>query len=247
MFHGVAQVRTRSAKIFDGLASLAMIAASGVIIWVSLAAPKVVTPSISTGTPVSASVPTTPLVVSDAHTKGDPHAPVVIVEYSEFQCPYCRSFARDVLPGLLREHVESGRVAFAFRHLPLERLHALAFAAAVVAECSGQQSRFWDAHDALFGLAGSSLSDAQLALMPTKLGLDVPRFSACLRAPETTAKIRSDAEAARALGVTGTPAFFVGLRQADGTVKVLKRLNGVQPLSAFAAVIKEVFEKLAKG
>lgn len=247
MSHGLAQVRSRSAKIFDGVASLAMIGASGVIIWVSLAEPDFRTRSIPSGTPISASVPDTPLVVSDAHTKGDPQAPVVIVEYSEFQCPYCRSFAKDVLPELLREHVESGRVAFAFRHLPLERVHPLAFAAAVAAECAGQQRRFWDAHDALFGLAGSPLSDAQLARLPTKLGLDVPRFSACLRAPEIAAKIRADAEAARGLDVTGTPAFFVGLRQADGTVKVLKRINGVQPPSAFAAVITEAFEKLAKG
>ena len=132
----------------------------------------------------------------------------------------------------------------AFRHFPLEGTHPLALPAAVASECAGKQQRFWEAHDWLFGLNGNPPSEVtQLTALPTSLGLDAPSFTACMNTPDVTAQVRRDMQAAKSLEVAGTPAFFIGLRRPDGTVQLLKRINGAQPVSAFDSSIREALAK----
>lgn len=130
-----------------------------------------------------------------AATKGDRKAKVALIEYSDFQCPFCGRFARETLPQLDEKYVRPGKVLVAFRHLPLP-IHALAQRAAEAAECAGQQNKFWLMHDFLFRDSGQ-LAESKLTSSAAGLGLNDGQFKACLEG-RTAAKARADAAFARA-------------------------------------------------
>lgn len=95
-------------------------------------------------------LPAQPLSISDAVVKGSERAKVVLIAFSDFECPYCSRFAKDTLPVLDEKYVRTGRVRVAFRHLPIESIHPTAFKAAEASECAREQGRFWEMHDRLF-------------------------------------------------------------------------------------------------
>jgi protein-disulfide isomerase len=125
--------------------------------------------------------------------------------YGDFQCPYCA--ASQSIVRRVRERLD-GRLRFVFRHLPLTEVHPDAERAAAAAEAAAQQGSFWAMHDALYA-NGGRLADADLVALANRIGLDVERFRADLDAPATAARVARDADAARADGITATPAFFV--------------------------------------
>ncbi len=163
-------------------------------------------------------------VAAVGYALGPESAPVTIVEFSDFQCPYC-SRVVPTLKELVARYPEQVRIVF--RHLPLD-FHAQARGAAQASICAGQQDRFWEYHDLLFANQRTMGRD-QLSSYATGLGLDVELFEACMAAPETDALVAADLEAAERLGATGTPAFFI-----NGIF-----LNGAQPLEAFEKLIEE--------
>jgi protein-disulfide isomerase len=154
-------------------------------------------------------------------TKGAHDARVAIVEFSDFQCGYCRKFWTETLPKLEAEYVSTGKVRFVYRHLVV--LGPASQRAAEAAECAGEQGRFWTFHDALFERRGR-LPDARAV---HAMGLDVGAFDACLESGRGRQRIASDSAAARALGVTGTPAFLINGRL----------LIGAHPFEAFEQVL----------
>jgi len=140
-----------------------------------------------------------------AHRRGSALAPVTIIEFSDFQCPYCRE-AADVLKAVMAKY--PGSVALVYRHLPLQNLHPLARAAAIAAECAADQGQFWRYHDALFD--ADSLSLAALSRSAVKAGVaDRERFVACRASAATAAIVDRDVRAARGLGLQATPAILV--------------------------------------
>ena len=183
------------------------------------------------------------LDIGDAPTQGDPEADVVIVEFSDFQCPYCGTHARDVYPLIERAYIAQGRAKYVFQNLPLEHLHPQALGAAAAAECAFQQKRYWQMHERLF-YHQTALSEPDLREHARSLGLDIALFSTCLSAGATTMKVRGDMENADRLGATGTPTFFVGREQPGGSVNLLRRLNGTQTYESFQRVLDDV---LAEG
>jgi protein-disulfide isomerase len=150
-----------------------------------------------------------PVVAAD-HVLGAAQAAVTVVEYGDFECPNCKQ-AAPAVEMLLKRF--DGRVRFAYRHYPLEQVHAHALQAAEAAECAGAQGKFWEMHQLLF--------DNQHALEPTDLhryaeqiGLDMARFSAEMISHVHLPRIRNDSDSGRRSGVRGTPGFFVdGTRQ----------------------------------
>jgi len=176
-------------------------------------------------------LPKEPLPLDGAATKGNPKASVALVIYSDFECPFCARFANDTWPTIQSKYVAPGKVRAAFRHVPIESIHASAVKAAEATECAGQQGQFWSMHDVLFKNA-KQLGEARLQEYARELRLNTTAFNSCLQGT-TAAKVRADAAAAAVLGVTGTPAFFVGLIQLDGRVKVTERIMGARPLDAF--------------
>jgi protein-disulfide isomerase len=181
------------------------------------------------------------LSVSPERILGDGRAHVVLVTYSDFQCPYCGMAAREILPVLKKEYVDRGRLRIAFKNLPLS-IHPLAPGAAAAAACAGQQRQFWPMHDRLFReptrLLSSDLEDAA-----TEIGVDRASFESCLSATKTAALVQEDmAEAAR-LGISSTPTFIIGRLDADGRVRATDVLSGAKPVEAF----REILDRLLKG
>jgi len=171
--------------------------------------------------------------------KTESSARLVLMEFSDFECPYCARHARDTFPRLSQEFVESGKISYAFKHFPLESVHTSAFRAAETAACAGQQGRFWQTHRLLFGNAGGRFAEF-LNEVPSVVGLDRTQFVACRE--RIGGQIRLDlAEGAR-LGVRSTPTFFVGQRGNDGKTMARRRINGAQPYEVFRATIQEMID-----
>jgi protein-disulfide isomerase len=165
-------------------------------------------------------------------SRGPAGAPVTIVEFCEFQCPYCRR----VQPTLRQIEARYGpRVRLVFRHYPLAR-HKDAAKAAEAAECAGDQEKFWPMHDRLFANQGR-LGVADLKAHARAIGLDGRAFDACLDSGRHAARWRKDLADAESYGTPGTPLFFVNGRL----------VSGAQPFAAFAAVIDEELAGTAGG
>ena len=146
------------------------------------------------------------------HVDGLPDAPLELVMYGDFQCPFC-SAAQPILQRV-RDRL-AGRLRFAFRHFPLRDVHPDALAAAQASESAAAQGAFWDMHDALYG-AGGDLGTERLIALAVGIGLDADRVRAELADGTYLARVEADAAAGRAAGVTGTPGFFVNGRRHTG-------------------------------
>jgi predicted DsbA family dithiol-disulfide isomerase len=168
----------------------------------------------------------------DAPLRGNLEAPVTIVEFSDFQCPYCVR-ARPTV-NRVRE-VYGDQVRFAFRHYPLA-FHEQAQKAGEAAACAGDQGRFWEMHDRLWESPGR-LGVPDLKEHAAALGLDAAAFGQCLDSGRHAALVQNDTQAGVALGVTGTPAFFINGRA----------VVGAQPFEAFAEVIDEELERAGRS
>ena len=169
-------------------------------------------------------------------SKGDAAAPVTLVEFSDFQCSYCRKFWRDTLPRIEETYIRTGKVRFVYRHLAV--LGPPSVEAAVAAECAHAQGKFWLYHDRLFSTGGIfALSEGSLKRYAADLGLDAARFSQCVAAPETQDKVERETMVARAIGMTGTPAFLI-----NG-----KRMIGAQPPEVFEQILEAMLKERAAG
>jgi protein-disulfide isomerase len=160
-----------------------------------------------------------------ARTLGDPDAPVTIVEFADFQCPYCRK-ATPTMREVLNKY--KGQVRLAFRDFPLRELHPDAQRAAEAARCASAQGKFWAYHDVLFS-GPAKLSEQDLREHAVTLNLEMTQFDACMQDGRFKARIEEDLEAGMQAGVSGTPGFFV-----NGIF-----LNGWQPVSSFESIIDE--------
>lgn len=147
--------------------------------------------------------------------RGDTNAPVRLVEFSDFQCPYCGRHVQQTEPLLNEKYIATGKVVAFFRHFPLTSIHPNAMPAAQAAYCAGQQAPayFWAMHDWLFANQSlwSNANDAaaQFRQQALALGVDGARYDACLKDPKTDARIQRDLAEGQGLGVEGTPAFFI--------------------------------------
>ena len=135
-----------------------------------------------------------------------------MVEFVDFECPFCGRYARDTLPQLRREYGD--RIRYVSRQFPLD-IHPDAVGAARAAECANEQGRYWQLHDLLFAHQ-DALGKRDLAGYAQKAGLDMGSYATCLRAPATRARVERDLEDGRRYGVTGTPTFFINGRVIRG-------------------------------
>jgi protein-disulfide isomerase len=160
------------------------------------------------------------------HVRGD--GAVELLEYGDFQCPYCRDAVRSLERVLARLE---GRVRLRFRHFPVEGRHPRALRTAEAAEAAAAQGRFWAMHDLLFAHPERT-SDEDLAALAGKLGLDVARFEEDLRSGRMAAAVAEDRERGVAAGVTGTPAFFVAGERHRGFYDVESLVDALEDAGA---------------
>lgn len=190
-------------------------------------------------------LPETPVSIDSASLKGDQSAPVVLLEFSDFQCPFCSKFARETLPELDRQYIQSGKVLFAFMQMPIAEIHPLAAKAAESAECAAAAGAFWPMHDRLF-ITPPDLGPDGLAKSAAAIGLNPVDFATCMDGRMTDG-VRADVVQGKALGVQGTPTFFLGARTADGRVALTRSLVGALPYSEFTTAIEESLKTKVVG
>jgi protein-disulfide isomerase len=168
-----------------------------------------------------------------ARVNGDPNAPITIVEFSDFQCPFCKK-SQDTLRELLAKY--DGRIKLAFLDFPLSEIHPQAEKAAEAARCAGEQGKFWNYHDSLFE-DQSKLDEASLIGRAQNLKLDESAFQSCLASEKFKAKIDADRQEGTRVGVDGTPGFFV-----NGVF-----LSGAQPRAEFEKIIDNALAARGKA
>ncbi len=172
--------------------------------------------------------------LSPGQPKGAATAPVLIEEFSDFQCAYCGEFARDTLPRLTAAYIATGKVRLMFRHFAV--LGPDSEAAAEAAACAGAQGQFWPYHDRLFAVQGRlTFTRNNLLRIAQELHLDLADFPACLDTGRFRSQVRAETQAAIALGLRGTPGFVINGRS----------LVGALPFELFQAVIDEALATAA--
>jgi protein-disulfide isomerase len=191
-----------------------------------------------------------PFKEADINIEGDPaigdkDAKVTLIEFADYQCPYCGHAFQQIYTSIVAEYVKTGKVKYVFHDFPLE-FHSNAFKASEAARCAGDQGKYWEMHDKLFQnqrtLDPKGLADAAQAV-----GLDATKFQQCLDTGKYQAQIRSSIEAAMKIGVRGTPSFLLGLSGPDATkFKATKRLGGATAYASFETAIDSLLSPPAE-
>jgi protein-disulfide isomerase len=183
-------------------------------------------------------IPGEPVSIEGAARKGSDTAPVVLVEFADYQCPACRRFETDTMPRLEAAYLSSGQVQWVLRHHPIVQLHPAAMDASRAAACAGARGRFWEMHQALFA-DPKRMDRSSLVRRAKALGLDEQAFATCLEDASIVAAVQRDINQATSLALLGTPAFMVGRREPDGRVRVSHIIPGAAPFADFKGAIDE--------
>jgi protein-disulfide isomerase len=160
-----------------------------------------------------------------------------IVEFSDYECPFCRQFTRTTFHAIRRELIDTGRAAYIRVALPLERIHPNARKASEAAECAAGDGRFWEMHERLFWL--EQVTPLAIADLARSMGLNEDRFGRCLGG-EMSERIAADIKEAKRLDITATPTFLLGTIGSDGAITVKTRFNGPLPLEDFVRGLKDL-------
>lgn len=173
------------------------------------------------------------ITADDPRALGDPNAPVLMVEFTDFECPFCSRFVQETRPLIVAQFVEAGVVRLVIRDMPLNEIHPAAQISAVAGRCAADQEQFWPMYERLFAThgiewGGAPVRDREVFItFAAELGLDAAAFTACLDDPATTAEVVAETRAANSLGINSTPSFFVNGRL----------IRGALPFGAFERLI----------
>jgi protein-disulfide isomerase len=175
--------------------------------------------------------------VEGAPFKGDENAKLTLIEFTDYESPFCARHARETMPRIEKDYIQTGKVKYVVRNFPVEIIHKSAFRAAEAARCAGEQGKFWEMHARLLA-AQKALDPQGLSESAGALGLDVAKFQACLDSGKDAATIRKDLAEAEKVGVRATPTFFFGLTQANGSkITAVRMLRTAEKFSAFQQAI----------
>jgi len=175
---------------------------------------------------------------------GDTDAPITIIEFSDFQCPFCARFHVQTLPTIMDEYINKGTVKLVFRDFPIQSIHPNAVPASVAAECANEQGKFEEMYDTLFEKQNEwnnqEMSKALdlFSQYASEMQLEQKEFDSCLKNGKYIEEIKKDLDDGRAYGISGTPGFFIG-NERIGFVE----LKGAQPFESFKKVIDTQLKK----
>jgi protein-disulfide isomerase len=232
--------------VLDTLATLAVLMLCGILGWSVLRspAPEQAVARAASQPRTEPPLPRDPVALDGAVRRGSTQARVVMLEFSDFECPFCGKFARETMPTLLKAYVDTGLVELAFRQLPLD-IHQSARLAAVATSCAIGNGRFWEMHDVAFGHQKEFSTDF-FVKQAASMGMPATAYAGCLEASDAR-QIDADGRQGKLLGVTGTPTFFVGVRKSPGTFQVLQRLTGAQSSERFDLAIASALKTANVG
>ncbi len=176
--------------------------------------------------------------IAGAPTLGRADAPVTIVEFSDFECPFCQRFFSSTLPEIKRDYVDTGKVRYVFLDFPLEQIHFKARKAAEAAHCAAEQGKFWEMHDILFAQSGN-LDVGQYGNFAKKLGLEAFAFDLCLGSGKQSAKINRNLASGTSVGINATPSFIIAKTERGDIVSGGNLITGAQPYAQFRQAIEQ--------
>ncbi len=180
-------------------------------------------------TPTAAPINMADIQINPTETVGSANAKITLIEYADFQCPFCKRFNDSVLPQIMSNYVQTGKIRFSYKHYAF--LGEESDWAAEAAECAADQGKFWPYHDMLFAQQGGENSGTftkdKLISAAAKLNLDSTQFADCLNQDKTLPRVQADIDEGNRIGVRGTPSFLL-----NG-----KLIVGAQPYAAFKAAL----------
>lgn len=164
-------------------------------------------------------------------SRGEKTAQLTIVEFSDYECPFCGRHVKETWPQLQKDYIDTGKAKIVFVDFPLESIHKNALKAAEAARCAGEQGKYWQMHDRLYA---SQDTLSAWATHAAAVGVDVARFESCMASGKFADEIRKDIVMGRSAGVSGTPSFFFAVTDPASTkVKTIGALKGAQPYASF--------------
>ncbi len=178
--------------------------------------------------------------IDDDPILGDKDAPVTIIEFSDYQCPFCRRSYTQVMPQVIENFVKTGKARLVFRDFPLASIHPGALPAAQAAECADEQNKYWEMHDKIFdeqnkfGQGTVPMTNDDLKKWASELGLNSETFNTCLDSNKYAKEVEDDFTDGNSYGVSGTPTYFIG-NDKEG----YKIIGGAQPYQVFEQTINE--------
>ena len=228
---------TYTRMIFGITAALVVAAFLGGVLVGSMGETKTVQnipQTMPTQIPTQPSTDRIAVTTGDSPVLGSSNAPVTMIEFSDFQCPFCSQYFTQTLPAVEKNYIDSGKVKLVFKNMPLENLHPNAKAAAMAAECANEQGKFWDYHNKLFSNQNSWANLSSVNVTSTfkqyalQIGLDTTNFNSCVDSSKYADKVNKDSKDGASYGATGTPTFFIG-----NDKKGYTKLVGAQPYATF--------------
>jgi protein-disulfide isomerase len=201
--------KTRQVRMLSMIAGIAVVAIIAVIVMINANRPEAPVGEIITVEPGD-------WPQADGKSLGPADAKVVVTEYADFQCPFCRVYNEDIQPRIIEDYVKTGKVRYEYRHFIVIDGNVggnESRRAAEASECAAQQGNFWDYHEIVFANQGAEgegvYADNRLKAFAESIGLDTAAFNACFDGKRTASQVTSDEGQARALRLTGTPALLV--------------------------------------
>lgn len=168
------------------------------------------------------------LSIGTAPSRGNANAPLVLVEFSDYECPFCIRHFTQTMPEIEREYIATGKLRYVFMDFPIDQLHPAALKAHEAARCAGEQGKYWEMHNRLFTPAGTHGVD-QLKALASSVGLDRGRFDTCLDSGRMQGPVRASVDTATQLGADGTPQMYLGVADASGNVRIIRSIRGAVP------------------
>ena len=179
----------------------------------------------------------TEIDLSGAPVLGKNDAPLTLVEFTDYQCPFCARHYRDTFPKIVADFVDAGKVRYILREFPLVSIHPAATKASEAALCAGDQGKYWDMHQKIFENPRQIQPD-NLKAHGESIGLDTAKLAECLDSGKFAERVKNDMAEGQKFGVRGTPSFFLGKTGDDPSkFTATERLVGAQPYDKFKAAI----------
>ena len=203
------------------------------------------------GAPAAAGAPQAPTKgiasIDDDPILGDKNAPITIIEFSDYECPFCKRHFTDTFPQLIKNYIDTGKAKLVFRDFPLSFHDPMATKEAVAANCAKEQGgdkKYFEFHDEIFKRTtsnGNGLNEDKIQAIAKDIGLNTSKFTSCLSNKAMEDEIKKDIADGSAAGASGTPTFLIGKSTSDGKIEG-DLLIGAQPFAAFQAVIDPLLQ-----
>lgn len=224
-----------SPYLIPGAIVLAGVLIAGAVFYTNLKSAPGQFGAASVPTPGTGALNVSPVVgdlADDDPVLGDPDARVILVEFGDFQCPFCARFFQTTEQDIIEKYVKTGKVRFVYRDFPISAIHSEAQKSAEASECADEQGKFWPYHNILYQRQ-NELGLQNYKKWAVELGLDAKQFNECLDSGKYAQEVEKDLQDGQAAGVNGTPTTFVNGRVVQGAV----------PFSQFAAIVEEELKK----